>query len=257
MIIGTAEHTSEAIIPYGPHEAQTVQLRSPARGVSERRGVVVLIHGGYWRARYDASLMDALASDLAERGWATANVEYRRSGNGGGWPETPDDIQAALRMLADHEWRRRFGGPLIGIGHSVGGQLALLAARQLDAVVALAPVTDASRTYSEGLGEHAAAEFFGASPDQRPQAYAEASPVEQTPLGIPVLIVHGAGDDRVPLEHSLDYAFRAHRSGDPVDLLVLHELSHIDAIDPARPHWGAVLERLSAIVGDHDAAQAP
>lgn len=234
--------SSITVIPYGPHDAQAVQCRDPSTAAGPCRGVAVLIHGGYWRARYDASLMAPLVEDLAARGWATANVEYRRSGNGGGWPDTLEDVQAALRTLAAHDWRQGFGGPTIGIGHSVGGQLALLSAQQLDAVVALAPVTDAVRTHREGLGDGAAAEFFGAGPEERPEAYTQASPLQQLPLGVPALIVHGATDDRVPLEHSLDYVARAHRRRDPVDLLVPHDLDHLTAIDPAAAHWGAVLD---------------
>ncbi len=54
--------------------------------------VAVVIHGGFWRARYDLTLMDALCADLVQRGWAAWNIEYRRLGNGGGVPETLDDV---------------------------------------------------------------------------------------------------------------------------------------------------------------------
>src|SRR6185437_14369020 len=40
--------------------------------------VAVVIHGGYWRECYDRSLMDAVCADLAGRGWAAWNLEYRR-----------------------------------------------------------------------------------------------------------------------------------------------------------------------------------
>lgn len=238
----TAAETSTTVIAYGPHDAQAVECRSPAPEAGPCRGIAVLVHGGYWRARFDASLMAPLVEDLLGRGWATANVEYRRNGNGGGWPTTLEDVHTALGCLAAHEWRRGIDGPLIGIGHSVGGQLTLLSADQLDAVVALAPVTDAVRTHDEDLGEGAAAEFFGTGPDERPEAYAGASPLRQLPVGAPALIVHGASDDRVPLGHSLDYVAQAHRAGDPVDLLVPHDLGHLAAIDPTAAHWNAVLD---------------
>jgi hypothetical protein len=32
--------------------------------------VAVVIHGGFWRARYDLRLEDELVPDLAARGWA-------------------------------------------------------------------------------------------------------------------------------------------------------------------------------------------
>ncbi|GGG47237.1 putative lipase/esterase [Kocuria dechangensis] len=251
----TTENTT-TVIPYGPHDAQVVECRSSSPEAGPCRGIAVLVHGGYWRARFDASLMAALAEDLVARGWATANVEYRRGGNGGSWPTTLDDVHAALHALARHDWRQGTGGPLIGIGHSVGGQLALLGAGRLDAVVALAPVTDVVRTHREDLGEGAAAEFFGAAPEERPEAYAEASPLQQLPVGVPTLLVHGASDTRVPLTHSLDYVARAHRAGDPMDLLVRHDLDHLAAIDPTAAHWGAVLDWMSRTAQDHQAADA-
>ena len=88
--------------------------------------VAVLIHGGFWRDRYDLTLMDALAEDLAARGWAAWNIEYRRLGNGGGVPTTLEDVSAAIDFLADAARR-----PLAAwstIGHSAGGHLAAWAA---------------------------------------------------------------------------------------------------------------------------------
>jgi len=228
---------------YGPHAPQTVECWDPAPG-QQCRGVAVLVHGGYWRARYDASLMLPLAADLAAHGWAVANVEYRSKGNGGGWPATLEDVQAAIGAVAATPWRAGRGGLLVGIGHSVGGQLALLAAPGLDAVVALAPVTDAVRTWREGLGENAAAEFFGCSPGQAPDAYDAASPVRQLPLGVPALLVHGAVDQRVPAEHSLDFVAAARGAGDRVDFDSPHGLDHLAAIDPATSSWARVRQWL-------------
>src|SRR3954468_21836258 len=54
-------------------------------GDGERRAL--LFHGGFWRDRYDLSLMDGLCADLAARGWEAWNVEYRRLGGGAHWPE--------------------------------------------------------------------------------------------------------------------------------------------------------------------------
>ncbi len=73
-------------IRYGPDSSQYGQLHRPHAGPP--RAVVVVIHGGFWRARYDASLGTPLAVDLAGRGFAAWNVEYRRLGAGGGWPTT-------------------------------------------------------------------------------------------------------------------------------------------------------------------------
>ena len=61
--------------------------------------VAVVVHGGYWRAQYDRSLMEGLCLDLAAHGLAAWNLEYRRVGGGGGWPETFLDVAAGVDAL--------------------------------------------------------------------------------------------------------------------------------------------------------------
>jgi acetyl esterase/lipase len=92
--------------------------------------VVVLIHGGFWRAEFSKALMSRLARAVTTRGWAAWNIEYRRVGllgGGGGWPETLVDVGAAI----DHVQQLPQLDPsrLVTCGHSAGGQLALWARR--------------------------------------------------------------------------------------------------------------------------------
>jgi acetyl esterase/lipase len=103
---------------YGEDPSQWVDRYNP-EGVS--RGTVVVIHGGFWKAAYGADLGVPLAVDLSARGWTALNVEYRRVGNGGGFPATFDDIHSAIN-LAERE------GPVVTLGHSAGGHLATWAA---------------------------------------------------------------------------------------------------------------------------------
>ncbi len=107
---------------YGPHPAQFGELTRP-EGTS--RGTVVVIHGGFWRARYDLSLGRPLAADLAARGYTAWNLEYRRVGNGGGWPATFADVAAGIDLLADLDVDTC---AVVAIGHSAGGHLAAWAA---------------------------------------------------------------------------------------------------------------------------------
>ncbi|NVN00242.1 alpha/beta fold hydrolase [Arthrobacter sp. SDTb3-6] len=235
-------------IRYGTGGGQHVHcLPALGRPGAAAHGTVLLVHGGYWRAQFDAGLMEPLAAEFQRRGWQVGNVEYRRHGNGGGWPETIEDVRAAVRAITGTPWCRAAPGPVVGVGHSVGGQLALLAASGLDAVVALAPVTDTARTFHERLGEDAAAEFFGAGPRELPEQYADSSPVRQLPLGIPALVVHGANDARVPVSHSLDYVRAARSAGDRITLLEPADLGHLAAISPTAGHWDAVLTWLGSL----------
>ncbi len=89
-------------VAYGPEREQFGDLYLPQQaGTQEPYPVVLLIHGGYWRARYDLTLMIGLAEDLAARGYSAWNIEYRRVGNpGGGWPGTLMDVGARRRLCA-------------------------------------------------------------------------------------------------------------------------------------------------------------
>ncbi|MCV9993074.1 alpha/beta fold hydrolase [Paeniglutamicibacter sp. ZC-3] len=235
------------ILSYGPDEAQHLVLSRPEPG-TRPLGIAVLIHGGYWRSHLFASLMDPLAASLRAEGWITANVEYRR-GATGRWPAPLEDTTEALERIAVLKQAEGIGGPLLTVGHSVGGQLALLTARLADGVVALAPVTDAERTYLENLGDNAAAEYFGATPDQAPEIYRSASPVHQ-PLGTtPTVILHGANDDRVPIVHSNAFMAAAGSQGSPVELREFRTLGHLEAIDPLAVHWAGALSWMAEASG--------
>src|ERR687884_433523 len=82
------------------HRVQRADLYLPP-GPGPHR-VVVVIHGGNWRAKYGKVVTKPLCGDLVRRGLAAWNVEYRRvgRGQGGGWPATLDDVAAAIDHLA-------------------------------------------------------------------------------------------------------------------------------------------------------------
>ena len=100
------------------------------------------IHGGYWRDTYSLDLNVPMVQHLVSNSWTVANIEYRRVplGKDGTWDEMSSDVLAAIAAIEDQP------RPLILLGHSAGGQLALWAAAQpeteVDALVTLAPVSD-------------------------------------------------------------------------------------------------------------------
>lgn len=228
---------------YGPDRSQVADLHTPAEGAGWP--VAVMIHGGFWRDRYDRTLMDALCADLAASGWAAWNLEYRRVGGGGGWPATFDDVASGIDHLAE------VPAPLdrarvVAIGHSAGGHLALWAAARdrpgvgVTAAVGQAAVSDLAAVARMGLSDGAVEELLGGSPEQVPERYAAASPAQLLPLGVPVLLVHGAHDDTVPVSLSRDFQRAALAAGDACDLRIGGHDGHFEHIDPASGAWATV-----------------
>ncbi|WP_312180346.1 alpha/beta hydrolase [Arthrobacter sp.] len=257
---------------YGRHPDQFGELTLPPAG-TPIRGTVVLIHGGYWRAAYTLDLCRPGAADLASRGWAAVNLEYRRAGSGGGWPETCSDIAAGIDALADLPEFARPGGtvpqPVIGLGHSAGGHLAVWAAGTrstgnsstgssrtgtttapgtrvpLAAVVSQSGLLDLRRAHQLGLSNGAVRNFLGADPDEDPARYREADPVQQVPAGIPVFVLHGDQDTTVPLELSQSYVAAATAAGGHAELRLVPG-DHYAMITPGTPAWDGVVQALGA-----------
>ena len=208
--------------------------------------VVVLLHGGYWRSKYGKSLMRGLAADLVRRGFAAWNVEYRRTGrHRGGWPMTLDDVGAAIDLLADLGDPRLDLDDVSAVGHSAGGQLAIWAAARTDARVPIQRVVAQSAVLDLVSAGEPAAEFLGGGPDEVPERYAAANPMQLIPLGKPTLIVHGADDETVPLKRSRLYTEAAKAAGDPVELVEPSPGHHRIHIDPRSDAWRVAAEWLA------------
>lgn len=237
---------------YGAHASQYVDLTVP-RGGEERPPIAVIIHGGYWRAAVDASLGAPLARDLSARGWAAVNIEYRRVGDGGGWPETFTDVAAAIDLLvplARAWWLDRTR--IVLIGHSAGGHLAAWAAgRHLQVpvagVVSQAGVLDLHAAESLGLSRGAARALMGGSSSELPGEFAAADPSSGVPLTVPVRCVHAHGDDDVPFSQSEDFVRRNARAGGDASLTVAAG-DHFTLIDPHHGDWLLCVEAAARII---------
>jgi acetyl esterase/lipase len=239
-------------IDYGPDPAQLAELWRPA-GAS--KGVVVVVHGGFWRARYDLSLGRPLAASLVREGWTAWNIEYRRVGNGGGWPATFDDVAAAIDALADVAGLDT--STVLTLGHSAGGHLAVWAAARgalepwrpvrvpVTGAVSQAGVLDLVRAYDAALGAGAVEEFLGRPPGED---YAPVDPAQQVPLDAPVRCVHGSSDDIVPLDQSQAYVAAATAAGADATLTVV-DGDHFTLIDPASEAWRVQLALLEELRG--------
>lgn len=238
--------------PYGRARSQVGELYLPQG--DGPHPVAVVLHGGFWRAQYGLHLTRPLCDDLASRGWAAWNVEFRRIGrlSGGGWPKTLDDVAAAVDHLADIPRVSLDLGRVIAIGHSSGGQLAAwLATRTaarvpVTAVVAQAGVLDLRLASELRLSRGVVHRLLGGTPQSVPERYAAASPIQRVPLGVPILLIHGERDDTVPPVMSEEFAGAARAAGDDVELVLVPGQGHFGHIDPRSPLWAPVVGWLTS-----------
>ena len=244
-----ADHDDGVIDIHLPHTyAVPDRQLDRARGASERDSRtserwVVLVHGGFWRTRYDRTHTREMARALAEEGLVVATPEYRRVGPGsyGGWPATGADVRHAVERLPSLAAAAGLPVPTdspVAVGHSAGGHLVLWLATTgvpLAKVVALAPVCDLGQAITRGLGSDAARDFLGS---------VDVSTADPMTLfdgcdHAAVEIVHGVDDDTVPVDLSRGFVSR-HSDVSLVEV----PGGHFEPITPGSLAWPAVLNAL-------------
>ena len=244
--------TGSETIAYGEGPSQFGELFRPG---GTARGVVVVIHGGFWHEQYDVSLGRPLAKDLAANGWIAWNLEYRRIENGGGWPTTFDDIAAGIDKLADISHIAT--DKIVTLGHSAGGHLGVWAAARpglvgsnwanpkvgVTAAISQAGVLNLAAAAAMHLGNDAVQEFMGGKVDNR---YLSADPTSQIPLKVPVWCIHGSSDTTVPISQSIDYVKAAKAAGGRAELVEV-DGDHFDLINPSTQAWQKTLAILDSL----------
>jgi acetyl esterase/lipase len=241
---------ADARIAYGSDANQFLDLRLPS-GKEKGRPYPLLIniHGGYWRAKYNLDHAGHLCAALTAKGIATANLEYRRVGNeGGAWPGTFADIRGAYNFLLQHAREHSLNASKIAVmGHSAGGQLALcLAAHEprLGRVISLAGVVDLQRAYQLHLSNDAVVEFLRGTPTEVPEHYREADPMQLSIPNARQWLIQGRADDVVPSDFSRTYVAakqrRAGKEKEDVHLLEIPLAGHFEVIDPHSAAWGQI-----------------
>ncbi|MFJ5260880.1 alpha/beta hydrolase [Streptomyces sp. NPDC088387] len=269
----------DATAAYGDHPDQVIDFYAPritapadAAGLAVAAPLVVVLHGGAWRAPYDRRHVTPFADFLARRGFAVANVEYRRGAEGpdsagvaGRWPDTFDDVAAALdalpalvrEALPQADPRR-----IVVTGHSAGGQLALWAAArhllpadapwrterppQLRGVVALAPIADFAVAEKLDVCGGAAAQLLGGEGEFAARMpYAD--PALLLPTGIATTLVQGRLDLDVPQAVAESYADAAAKAGEVVGLTLLEDVGHFALIDPLADACAVVAEEIAQL----------
>ena len=252
-VLDRAAPPPDLTLPYGTLPEQVVDLRLPAEHPALKAPLIVLVHGGFWRPAFDRSHLGPMAHALAAAGYVVAVPEYCRAGMADeGWTGTFNDIAAALDQVA--RIAEPYGADTNQVtwaGHSAGGHLALWAAARPGLptgspwqarcparhVVSLAGCSSLRLCAEWNLDAGAARNLLGGMPGEVPERYAVADPAALPPPSVPVTLVHGTEDDRVPL--AMSQAFKAGR------LIEIPGAGHFDVIDPQSPAWPVVLSVLT------------
>ncbi|MCS5734434.1 alpha/beta hydrolase family protein [Herbiconiux daphne] len=262
--IAAARHPAVRV-SYGADREQYGDWREPSsalRGEADaaRPGasvtpapIGVLVHGGFYRSRWQAGLMDELAVDLGRRGWASWNLEYRRP-DLHGWAATLSDLHAGIARL--ESLRTAPDQPVVLFGHSAGGQLVLQLAEEIAASgasaavpvalsVSLAGVVDLVAAHDRYMGEGAVAIALGGSPADLPERYAAASPIAYAHRAATWLLVQGVDDSADLVEMNRRLAASAAVSHPELLQRAGH---HFSVIDPTTEIWRATMDRVTELL---------
>ncbi|WP_329640190.1 alpha/beta hydrolase [Phenylobacterium sp.] len=252
-------HAADEVVRYGPAPSQVAELFLPkAKGPHP---VVILLHGGCFLKQYEGfAQTSAIAADLAGRGYAVWNVEYRKLGEAGaGYPGTFQDVATAIDLLRAEPPKRDLDlSRVIAVGHSAGGHLALWAASRgripassplhaadplkIGAVISLAGIGDLKgqgRVFAAPCGDDTIDRLVDTAGRKDP--FADTSPAELLPSGVKVVMVHGVFDPVMPPYTGRDYAAKVRKAGDRADVETIPGAAHFDLVIPTTAAWAAIV----------------
>lgn len=178
-----------------------------------RKPVVIMVHGGYWQ-HGDSNQVPDINQYLAQRGYVVAAVNYRKA-PAHPFPAARDDVIAAIDYLKARADELNLDPTrFVLLGRSAGGQLALVVAYTLRdpairGVVSLYAPTDLVWSWNNPgnplvIDSHnLLRDYLGGSPNEKPEIYHAASPIQLAHAGAPpTLLFHGARDELIWLRQS-------------------------------------------------------
>lgn len=180
--------------------------------------LIIFIHGGSWTS---GDKKDYLAYCLpyAQKGYVTASLSYRFSQEAI-FPAALEDIICGIRWIKEHGLAYGIDSSRVAlVGGSAGGHLAMMAGYSADethfksgcndgeissAVQAIVNIYGPSDLTTDfAISQGATPKFMGATYEENPDIYIEASPVTYiTPDDPPTLTLHGTIDKIVPITQS-------------------------------------------------------
>ncbi len=265
-------------ISYGDQQMQRADLWLPAG--KGPHPTVLMVHGGCWQTEIaDRRIMNWIADDLRKRGIAVWNIDYRGvDREGGGYPGTFQDAAAAADALRTHAPSHSLDmSPLVAVGHSAGGHLALwLAARRseqarasnplipqgsplisadplrIDTVVSLGGLPDlelAATPPGSGCGTEVIEKLVGPPTLSSRNVFADTSVPRLAPLRVRQVLINGTQDRIIPTAYAYDYEKRMRAAGDEVKVRMLDRTGHVELIAPETEAWAAAVQEIEAALG--------
>ncbi|KQW49354.1 hypothetical protein ASC77_11810 [Nocardioides sp. Root1257] len=248
----TASAEASFSIEYSPGQTEDVYLPA-TKGPAP---LVVMVPGGSW-VTADPAGFAGLAAHLAAAGVVAAPTTIQAAVDDVVYPVPVEDVLCAVAVAVDQVRARGYRpGPVTVLGHSSGAQLAALAALAADdytptcdsppvapdALVGLSGPYDISRV------PDIAQELLGSSPDDDPETWQAANPVDQAALrpDLPALLLHGEDDDTVPVDFTTQFAQALEDGGHPTTTEIVPGADH-DSIYRADVSGDLIAEWLLAL----------
>lgn len=232
------------------------------------RPAIVVIHGGGW-INGDRTRFRALSQQLAARGYVTAAISYRLSGEAP-FPAAIHDCKAAVRFLRAHADELNIDPDRIGaLGGSAGGHLAALlgtsdgvadlegdggnadTSSRVQAVAVMGGPLDLETEQfirrSRQNPNHAGNRFLGGSYDEARDTYHSASPIRYLDADDPPFLLIDGGLDR-PGERYRSFIPKANRLGVATQLVVVQHGTH--GCWNSEPWFGRFVEEMDRFFGE-------
>ena len=252
------------------------EIARPKDPPKEPMPAVLWIHGGGWSG---GSHKGNGAMYLATKGYFTASIEYRLSGEAK-WPAQIEDCKLGVRWLRANAAKYNINPDRIGCwGSSAGGHLVACLGTMDDpkfegsgghagvnsrvqAVVDYCGPAD----FTKGSGgiqnakedEDAPAPLglFGVPFKEKPDLWKQGGPVAHVKAGAPpFLIVHGNKDKTVPHAQSVSLEAALKKAGVPVEFITVkgggHGMSAAPGDPPAEPDRNAIQAAVIAFFDKH------
>ena len=220
-------------LPYGSAPRQQFDLFWPE---GTALGLVMFIHGGYWRSSH-RSVWSHLAAGPLARGWAVAMPSYTIAPEGRISAMT-QEVATALAAAADH-----VEGPVVVTGHSAGGHLSSRmrcgdvdlpdsVATRLARIVPISPLSDLRPLLQTAMNADLRLD--------ETEAEAESPMLKSDLRGVPTHVWVG-GDERPVF---LDQARWLGAAWPETTVTVVSGKHHFDVIDSMQAADGALTEAL-------------